>query len=61
MGRGDVAPLESELGDYYRLRVGHYRVVFRYTTDGEIRCLFAERRELIYDLLRANPEWLLED
>ena len=60
-GKGEVAPLEDELSGYYRLRVGHYRMVFRYTTAGEIRCLFVERREVIYELLRANPEWLLED
>jgi mRNA interferase RelE/StbE len=60
-GGGDVAALGNEFDGYYRLRVGSYRIVFRYTTSGDVRCLFAERREIIYELLRANPEWLLED
>jgi mRNA interferase RelE/StbE len=58
-GRGDICPLDDELDGYHRLRVGEYRIVFRYDRTGEIRCLFAERRKLIYDLLRANPRLLL--
>lgn len=60
-GKGDVTALEDELQGYYRLRVGQFRVVFRYADRGEIRCLFAERRKVVYELLRAHPEWLLED
>lgn len=60
-GRGDVAELEDEFSGFHRLRVGEHRIVFRYETNGDIRCIFAERRKLIYDMLRANPEWLLED
>ncbi len=26
--RGDIRPLEGELEDFYRLRVGRYRVIF---------------------------------
>ncbi len=59
-GRGDICPLEGELEGYHRLRVGKYRIVFRYGESGEIRCLFMETRPLVYDLLQANPDWLLE-
>lgn len=60
-GKGDIRPLDDELQGYYRLRVGEHRIVFRYDSAGEIRCLFAERRKLVYDLLRANPRLLLGD
>lgn len=58
-GRGDCLPLDEELEGYHRLRVGEYRIVFRYDGAGDIRCIFAERRKLVYDLLRANPGLLL--
>jgi len=60
-GKGDFAPLDDELSGYFRLRVGEYRIVFRYDETDAIRCIFAERRKLIYDLLRASPEILLGD
>lgn len=59
--RGEIAPLDEELAGFCRLRIGENRLVFRYDANGNIRGLFAERRRLIYDLLRANPDWLLED
>lgn len=33
-GTGDVAPLGGEWQGCYRLRVGEYRVIFRYVQDG---------------------------
>ncbi len=60
-GRGNVIALEDELEGYYRLRVGQFRVIFCYTARDEIRGMFAEQRKVVYELLRANPEWLLED
>jgi mRNA-degrading endonuclease RelE of RelBE toxin-antitoxin system len=49
--RGEIKPLEGRLKDYFRLRVGDYRIVFRYSASGKtIQCIFAERRHLVYDL-----------
>lgn len=51
-GRGDILALEHPLDGFYRLRVGRYRVIFRYATVRGltvVRCEFAQRRELIYE------------
>ena len=49
--RGNIKHLEGPLKDYYRLRVRDYRVIFQYGRSGEtIQCVFAERRNLIYEI-----------
>lgn len=53
---GDVKSLEEELQGLQRLRVGRYRIVFRYLSDGSARCFFMESRRLVYDLLRHRPD-----
>ena len=56
-GKGDLRALEDELAGLYRLRVGAHRVIFLYAPDGAIRCFFAERRAVVYELLAASlPE-----
>jgi mRNA-degrading endonuclease RelE of RelBE toxin-antitoxin system len=54
-GRGDQRPLEGPLSGYRRLRVGAFRVIFIHATDPKrtpvIRCLFAERRGVVYEVL----------
>jgi mRNA-degrading endonuclease RelE of RelBE toxin-antitoxin system len=47
---GDLKPLEGPLQDYCRLRVGPYRVILRYATPKTIECIFAERRQLVYEI-----------
>ena len=47
---GDVKPHEGPLQEYYRLRVGSYRVILRYVTSKTIDCVFAERRSVVYDV-----------
>lgn len=45
--------LERPLDGFHRLRAGRYRIVFHYVPQGRssvIRCDFAERRELVYEL-----------
>ena len=61
--KGDIKSLEGPLADYYRLRVYGYRIIFAYELiRGRrcIRCIFAEKRNLIYevfaDLLREFEE-----
>ena len=50
-GHGNVLELEHPLDGFCRLRVGRYRIVFRYAENGRvIRCDFAERRKLVYEL-----------
>jgi len=49
--RGDLKPLEGPLEDYCRLRVGAYRVVISYSRRRRIQCIFAERRNIVYELL----------
>ena len=51
--RGDIRALEGPLQDYHRLRVGGYRVVFKYRISPKrrgIQCIFAERRSAVYEL-----------
>ena len=62
--RGDRLPLKEKLSGYHRLRIGGYRVVYRYLPGKVIECVFAEERILIYHLfekdflkrLRHEPE-----
>lgn len=37
--KGDVKPMQGYKDGRYRLRVGKYRVLYRYTTDGEVEIL----------------------
>lgn len=50
-GKGDLKALEPPLHGYCRLRVGGYRIVFAYGKRGTIECIFAERRNVVYELL----------
>ena len=59
---GDIRSLEGKLRDYYRLRVGSYRVIFRRRIEkGEpiVECLYANRRSIVYEVfekLAGHPE-----
>ncbi len=62
--RGDIKQLEGDLAGWCRLRVTSHRVIFRYETEGNqrvARCVFAERRELVYELFAEAMRHLLED
>ena len=57
--RGDIKALEGPLKNYCRLRVAGFRVIFTYARGGKtIRCIYAERRAVIYEvferMLRAK-------
>lgn len=58
--RGDIKSLEGPLSSYCRLRTGAYRVLFVYAVDADnsscIRCVFAERRDVVYSLFNAILE-----
>lgn len=49
--KGDIKRLEGPLEDYWRLRVGGCRVIFTYAARGTIRCVYAEQRSVVYELL----------
>ncbi len=48
--RGDCLPLREKLSGYHRIRVGGFRVVFRYMPGRIMECVFAEERSLVYQL-----------
>jgi mRNA-degrading endonuclease RelE of RelBE toxin-antitoxin system len=51
--RGDIRALEGPLQEYHRLRVGGYRIIFKYRISPKrrtIQCIFAERRSAIYEM-----------
>jgi mRNA-degrading endonuclease RelE of RelBE toxin-antitoxin system len=61
--RGDIKQLEGDLAGWCRLRVKSYRVIFRYEmveSQSIARCVFAERRELVYELFAEVIRRLLE-
>lgn len=50
--QGDIKQLEERLNGFCRLRIGPFRVIFRYIlAKGKrvIRCQFAERRKIVYE------------
>lgn len=52
-GKGDIKLLEDELAGYCRLRVKDFRVIYRESFEKgrrTIKCLFAERRNVVYEL-----------
>jgi mRNA interferase RelE/StbE len=58
--RGDIRTLEGPLAGYCRLRVGPFRVVFAYAAEPTqptcIRCVYAERRDVVYTVFRKMLE-----
>jgi mRNA-degrading endonuclease RelE of RelBE toxin-antitoxin system len=52
--RGDIRNLEGPLRGYSRLRVGSYRIIFSVLAQPGmplcIRCVFAEKRDVIYSV-----------
>jgi len=58
--QGDIKPLEGPLKGYCSLRVGPYRVLFAYARPPRgqtvIRCVFAERRDIVYTVFHQMLE-----
>jgi mRNA-degrading endonuclease RelE of RelBE toxin-antitoxin system len=48
--RGDIRSLDQSLTGYYRLRVGKYRIIFRYQDNMTIEVVFIEERRLVYEV-----------
>ena len=52
--RGDIKALGENLAGYYRLKVGRYRVVFRYLPGLVIDCVNVDERKLVYEIFEAE-------
>ena len=50
-GQGDVKELAGRLAGFYRLRIGRYRIVYRYR-DKHVEAIFLEQRSIVYELFR---------
>lgn len=54
--RGKIRALEGRLSGYHRLRVGAYRIVFRYMVEKDKRvvfCEFIEKRSIVYEVFET--------
>lgn len=59
--KGDIRALGDKLSGFYRLKVSRFRVIFRYTPDRTIECVYAEERKLIYEIFEAELKRVLGD
>ncbi|MFA5058358.1 MAG: cytotoxic translational repressor of toxin-antitoxin stability system [Opitutaceae bacterium] len=54
----DTMPLEDDLEGFYRLRVGKFRIVYRYLQKGEISCEFIDVRATVYERFTSMREFI---
>jgi mRNA-degrading endonuclease RelE of RelBE toxin-antitoxin system len=52
--RGDIRALRERLEGHYRLRIGVYRVIFRYLPGRVIECVYVNDRALVYDIFESE-------
>lgn len=52
--RGDIRALRERLDGYYRLRVGTYRIIFRYQPGRIIECVYMNSRSMVYDVFESE-------
>jgi mRNA interferase RelE/StbE len=57
--KGDILALHEQLAGYYRLRIAHHRVIFRYQPGRIIECVFAEERKLVYEIFESEMARIL--
>ena len=51
--RGDISPLKKQLEGYHRLRVDGYRFVFEVKAGMLIEVVFAESRDVVYQIFET--------
>lgn len=51
---GDIRALEQALTGYYRLRIGKFRLIFRYADSKAIEAVFLEERSIVYEVFEAQ-------
>ena len=57
---GDIRALEGPLKNYHRLRSGGHRIIYTYARGGKtIRCLYADRRSIVYDVFERMLQKVL--
>ena len=56
---GDIRALCDNLARYYRLRVGPYRVIFRYLPGRIVDCVYLQERCLVYELFETEMARIL--
>ena len=52
--QGDIKALGDSLDGYSRLRVGPYRIIFRYRPGRVIECVYMNRRALVYEVFERE-------
>jgi mRNA-degrading endonuclease RelE of RelBE toxin-antitoxin system len=52
--KGDIRALRERLEGYYRLRVGAYRIIFRYLPGQIIECVYMNARSLVYEIFESE-------
>ncbi|HSI08288.1 MAG TPA: cytotoxic translational repressor of toxin-antitoxin stability system [Rariglobus sp.] len=52
--QGDIKALGDDLEGFYRLRVGPFRVIFRYRTGRVIECVYMNRRSVVYEVFERE-------
>lgn len=52
--QGEIKALGEELDGFHRLRVGPYRIIFRYRPAKVIECVYMNRRALVYEVFERE-------
>ncbi len=52
--QGDIRELEGSLSGYHRLRIGKYRLIFRYASGSTIDAVFLQERRIVYEVFEAE-------
>jgi mRNA interferase RelE/StbE len=52
--KGDLRSLCDELSGWNRLKVGPYRLIFRYVEGKKIQCVYLNERKLVYEIFAAE-------
>jgi mRNA interferase RelE/StbE len=57
----DISALTDELSGFHRLRVGRFRVIYRYLPGMEIECEYADERRIVYEIFESEMKRILGD
>ena len=59
--RGDIRALRERLDGFYRLRIGTYRIIFRYLPGRVIQCVYMNNRALVYDVFESELHRIIKE
>ena len=57
--RGDILALRDKLAGFHRLKIGRYRLIFRYQSGRVIQCVYLHDRALVYELFETEMARIL--